>query len=80
LDASGGGVFLNLNDPEEGALTRAAASTQPFDAMSNESHIGDLIAEITVAFDSVAREDGTTLHQAIAIDDWKTAEEQLAAR
>src|SRR5438876_2661803 len=59
---------------------RAAASTQPFDAMSNESYIGDLIAEITVAFDSVARGDGTTLHEAIAIDDWKTAEEQLAAR
>jgi hypothetical protein len=31
LDASGGSVFLNLNDPAEGDLIRAAASTQPFD-------------------------------------------------
>jgi len=28
FDASGGGVFLNLNDLAEGALIRAAASTQ----------------------------------------------------
>jgi len=48
--------------------------------MSNETHIGELIAEITNAFDRVARADGTTLHEAIAIDDWKTREEQLAAR
>ena len=48
--------------------------------MSNESCIDELIAEITTAFDGVAREDGTTLHEAIAIDDWKPREEQLAAR
>src|SRR5712692_9953483 len=29
LDASGGSVFRILNDPAEGALNRAAASTQP---------------------------------------------------
>jgi hypothetical protein len=29
LDASGGGVFLNLLGSAEGALIRAAASTQP---------------------------------------------------
>jgi hypothetical protein len=29
LDASGGGVFLNLLGAAEGALIRAAASTQP---------------------------------------------------
>src|SRR5438270_1074619 len=29
LDASGGGVFRNLIHPAEGALMRAAASTQP---------------------------------------------------
>ena len=29
LDASGGSVFLNLNDPAQGALMRAAASTPP---------------------------------------------------
>ena len=50
-----------------------------FDAMSNEPLIA-LIAEITAAFDGVSRENGITLHQAIAIDDWKTPEEQLAAR
>jgi hypothetical protein len=48
--------------------------------MSNESHIVELIAEITAAFDGVAREDGTTLHEAIAIDNWKSPEEQHAAR
>ena len=61
-------------------MIRAAASTQPFDAMSNEPRIAELIAEITAAFDGVSREDGITLHEAIAIDDWKTPEEQLAAR
>lgn len=58
-------------------------STQSFDAMSNqptESRLSELIAEIEAAFDGVARDDGTTLHEAIAIDDWKSLEEQLAAR
>jgi hypothetical protein len=50
------------------------------DAMSNESRIDELIDEITAAFDGVSREDGTTLHEAIAIDDWKSLDEQLAAR
>jgi hypothetical protein len=48
--------------------------------MSSESRIAELIAEITAAFDGVAREDGTTLHEAIAIDDRNSPEEQLAAR
>jgi hypothetical protein len=39
-----------------------------------------VIAEIKAAFDGVSREDGTTLHQAVAIDDDKSAEEELAAR
>jgi hypothetical protein len=30
LDASGGSVFLNLIGPAQGALNRAAASTQTF--------------------------------------------------
>jgi hypothetical protein len=48
--------------------------------MSNQSQIGDLIAEITFAFDGVAREDGITLHEAIAIDDGATPQEQSAGR
>jgi hypothetical protein len=39
-----------------------------------------LIDEITAAFDGVSREDGTTMHQAVAIDDDKSPEEELAAR
>ena len=35
LDASGGSVFRNLAWCAKGALIRAAASTQPFDAISN---------------------------------------------
>ena len=34
LDASGGSVFLNLFSPAEGALIRAAASTQAFDCFA----------------------------------------------
>ena len=34
LDASGGSVFRNLNDPAAGALIRAAASTPPFGLLS----------------------------------------------
>lgn len=45
-----------------------------------ESRRGALVAEITAAFDGVAREDGTTLHEAEAMDDWKSDEEQRAAR
>jgi len=48
--------------------------------MSNEPRIAELIAEISSAFDGVARDDGTTLHEAIALDNWKTREEQFAAR
>jgi len=33
LDASGGSVFRNLLGAAEGALIRAAASTQPFDGV-----------------------------------------------
>ena len=35
LDASGGSVFLNLLGAAEGALIRAAASTQPFGVLVN---------------------------------------------
>lgn len=52
--------------------------------MSNEadfeSRRNELIAGITAAFDGVSREDGTTLHEANAIDDRKSDEECLAAR
>jgi hypothetical protein len=47
---------------------------------SIKNQLDELIVEITAAFDGVAREDGTTLHEAIAIDDWKSPEEQQAAR
>ncbi|MDQ1611392.1 MAG: hypothetical protein QOG00_1323 [Pyrinomonadaceae bacterium] len=39
-----------------------------------------LVAQITAAFDGVSREDGTTLHEAEALDDRKSAREQRAAR
>jgi hypothetical protein len=45
-----------------------------------ESRRSALIDEITAAFDGVSREDGTTLHEAEAMDDWKSPEEQRAAR
>jgi hypothetical protein len=52
--------------------------------MSNETNFerqrDELIAEITAAFDGVSREGGTTLHEADAIDDWKSDEERRAAR
>jgi hypothetical protein len=39
-----------------------------------------LIAEIAAAFDGVSRDGGTTLHEADAMDDFKSPEEQHAAR
>lgn len=45
-----------------------------------EERLNKLIAEITAAFDGVSREDGVTLHEAKAIDDWKPFEEAQAAR
>ncbi|WP_052754494.1 DUF6714 family protein [Calothrix sp. 336/3] len=52
--------------------------------MSNESEFESrraaLIAEITEAFDGVSRKDGTTLHEAIAMDAWESVEKQRAAR
>jgi hypothetical protein len=49
--------------------------------MSNfESRRGELVAEITAAFEGVTREDGTTLHEASALDERKSPEEQQAAR
>jgi hypothetical protein len=50
--------------------------------MSNESQDQRqaLIAEITRAFDGVTLGDGITLHQAVAIDDYKSPEEQWSAR
>lgn len=40
----------------------------------------ELIAEIVRVFDGVDLGDGITLHQAVAIDDYKTAQEQWDAR
>lgn len=51
------------------------SSTQDF-----ESRRRELIDEITSAFGGVSREDGTTLHEAIAIDDHASDDEQRAAR
>ena len=50
--------------------------------MCNErqSRLNKLIAEITAAFDGVLREDGITLHEAKAIDDWKPFEELQAVK
>jgi len=45
-----------------------------------ESRRSALVAEITAAFDGVSREGGTTLHEADAMDDFKSPEEQRAAR
>jgi hypothetical protein len=45
-----------------------------------EERLNKLIAEITTAFDGISRDDGITLHEAKAIDDWKPFEELLAAR
>ncbi|MGD1948565.1 MAG: DUF6714 family protein [Leptolyngbyaceae cyanobacterium] len=39
-----------------------------------------LIEEITVAFDSVARKDGVTLHEAMVIDDYGSLAERAEAR
>ena len=39
-----------------------------------------LIREITTAFEGVAREDGVTLHEAMVIDDYGSAEERAEAR
>lgn len=39
-----------------------------------------LIVQIAAAFASVTRDEGTTLHEAIAMDDRKTPQEQRAAR
>jgi len=39
-----------------------------------------LIAEIAEAFDGVSRDDGTTLHEAMVMDDRGSEEEQRAAR
>jgi hypothetical protein len=50
------------------------------DEQGFESRRSALMAEIEEAFDGVSREDGTTLHEAIAIDDYLSEEEQRAAR
>ena len=41
-----------------------------------EKRRAELIAEINEAFDGVAREDGITLHEGVAIDDYKSSEER----
>ena len=45
-----------------------------------ESERAAVIDEIALAFDGVSREDGTTLHEAEAIDGYASEEEQLRAR
>lgn len=50
------------------------------DVTEFESRRSALVVEITAAFDGVSREDGTTLHEAEAMDEWKSDEEQRAAR
>ncbi len=40
----------------------------------------ELIEEITSAFDGVSREDGVTLHEAMALDDYADDEERAQAR
>jgi hypothetical protein len=52
--------------------------------MSSESDFearrSALIAEIAAVFDGVSRAGGKTLHQAVAMDDWESDEDQRAAR
>lgn len=50
------------------------------DVSDFESRRNALITDITAAFDGVSRGDGTTLHEAMAIDDREPPEEQRAAR
>ncbi len=50
------------------------------DETNFENNRSALIAEITAAFDGVSRGNGTTLHEAIAMDDRKSDEECRAAR
>ena len=52
LDASGGGVFLNLRGAAKGALIRAAASTQP---------LGRLILVLDNPIESIAARFATVL-------------------
>ncbi len=51
------------------------SSTSEFENRRNA-----LIAEITAAFDGVSREDGMTLHEVEAMDNWESPEEMRAAR
>ncbi|HYE75539.1 MAG TPA: DUF6714 family protein [Blastocatellia bacterium] len=51
-----------------------------FNELDFEKRHDELIAEIIAVFDGVSREDGITLHEAAAIDDRLSDEEQLAAR
>lgn len=48
--------------------------------LSREQQKAGLIAEITAAFDGVSREDGITLHEAQAIDDYAGPEERAETR
>jgi len=71
-----------MRDPAKLLRSAVARSTRSFAAMSNESikEREELIAEIVRAFDGVTLGYGITLHEAIAIDDYKTQEERMAAR
>jgi hypothetical protein len=46
LDASGGGVFLNLLGAAKGALIRAAASTPPLDSLLSGSPLTNFLTKI----------------------------------
>ena len=48
--------------------------------MSDKNQIQELISEVSTAFADVTLEAGVTLHEAMAMDEWKPREEQLAAR
>jgi hypothetical protein len=50
------------------------------DATEFERRRNEVVVEIISAFGGVSREDGTTLHEAIALDDCASPDEQRAAR
>lgn len=50
------------------------------DELTREQQKATLIAEITTAFNGVSREDGITLHEAQALDDYAGPEERAIAR
>src|ERR1700680_2624371 len=70
----------HIGDPPTKKCSRSVRIKLKTSYLRFENRISGLIAEIMTAFDGVSREDGTTLHEAMAIDDYKSDEEQQAAR